>query len=337
MHKQRLDLFRNALRKSFVLCLAIFLSACSPDQDAELTLVQKKDATHPELRLSIDLWPGYYPAVIAKQKGWFEEAGLRLVLDMPGDTDKMLAHFSAGTIDAIAVAFGDAILVSRQMPDVAVILVTDESAGGDAVLSKDPNVLENLAGKKIGTNLGGFGELLIRKMLDQQNLNVTHVNMINVDASKVPELLASGLLDVGHTWQPYVSQAEKVGASVVFSSANTPGLIPDTVAISGEFKQKHPEAVRTFLQVWFKAQRWWLNNQSQGNQIIAQATSQKIGDISLEGIRLMNQSENIQTFNDTEGESGLPNALKLYNDFYVNLGVLRSPASDSILASEFLK
>ena len=52
---------------------------------------------------------------------------------------------------------------------------------------------------------------------------------------------------------------------------------------------------------------------------------------------MMNQSENIQTFNDTEGESGLPNALKLYNDFYVNLGVLRSPASDSILASEFLK
>lgn len=320
----------------FVLCLVVVVSVgCSKEEQPPNNSFPENDLY--SMRLSIDLWPGYYPAIVAKEKGWFKEAGLDLKLDMPGNTDKMLALFSAGSIDAIAVAFGDAILVTRQMPDLAVILVTDESAGGDAVLSMDENALSDLKGKRIGTNLGGFGELLIRRMLDLQGVKVEEVNLVNVDASKVPSLLGAGGLDIAHTWSPYVGQAVSKGAKIVFSSADTPGLIPDTIAVSDEFRRSNPEAVKIFLDVWFKAQRWWLDNYQEGNQLIAEATGQRVTSISLEGIRLLDREANINTFSDTQSQKGLPNVLQVYNEFYSRAGVIRTPADPSILASEFLQ
>ncbi|MFC3151223.1 ABC transporter substrate-binding protein [Litoribrevibacter euphylliae] len=313
----------------------MLLIGCSKEEPVSSDSAPQ-DASY-SMRLSIDLWPGYYPAIIAKEKGWFKDAGLNLKLDLPGNTDKMLALFSAGSIDAVAVAFGDAILVTRQMPDIAVILVTDESAGGDAVLSMNKEVLSDLKGKRIGTNLGGFGELLIRRMLDLQGVKVNEVNLVNVDASKVPDLLDSGGLDVGHTWSPYVGQAIEKGANIIFSSADTPGLIPDTVAVSGEFRRSKPEAVKIFLDVWFKAQNWWLTHYQEGNQLIAEATGQRVTSITLEGIRLLDREANVATFNDATSEQGLPNVLKTYNEFYARAGVIRTPAAPSILASEFLQ
>ena len=321
-------LWRIILSVTFLVSLV----ACS-DIETEV----KEDTSMPEMRLSIDLWPGYYPAVIAYEKGWFKEQGLNLILAIPGNTDKMLAQFTAGSIDAVAVAFGDAVLVTRQKKDVSVILVTDESAGGDAVLATDPDILNDLKGKTIGTNLGGFGELLIRTMLKVHNTPLSDVNLINVDASQVPSMLALGNLDVGHTWNPYVGQAAEVGAQVVFSSKDTPGLIPDTVAISASYGQKNPDAVRIFLDVWFKAQSWWLDNFEEGNQLIAKATSQSVADISLDGIKLLNREQNIASFEDQFSAEGLPNVLKVYNSFYTRSGVLREPAPETILASEFLK
>ncbi|GAA3916600.1 ABC transporter substrate-binding protein [Litoribacillus peritrichatus] len=316
-----------------LLCFFVSGCGCSPEPDTEAAQAEDLNT----IRLSIDLWPGYYPAVIAHEKGWFKEAGLNLILDMPGDTDKMLAQFSAGAIDAVAVAFGDAVLVTRKMPDVAVILVTDESAGGDAVLAKTPEVMDSLAGKKIGTNLGGFGELLIREMLEKYGLDASHVTIMNVDASKVPDMLDAGELDLAHTWSPYVGLAEQKGAKVVFSSADTPGLIPDTIAIRGELRVNQPEAIKAFIRVWFQAQAWWLKNMEEGNRLIADATHQRVEDISLDGIHLMSQVENIASFSDVDGETGLPNVLTLYNDFYVSRGILRRPADKQILASEFLQ
>ncbi len=321
----------------WLVCFCMLMSVGCSSQNEEMEEPPATSLSNIEMRLSIDLWPGYYPAVIADKKGWFQEAGLDLILNIPGNTDKMLAQFSAGTIDAVAVAFGDAILVSRQMPDVAVILVTDESAGGDAVLAMNPDVLTQLNGKRIGTNLGGFGELLIRRLLVNQGVSVDEVSLVNVDASKVPRLLENGDLDLGHTWSPYVGRAIESGATVVFSSADTPGLIPDTIAVTGEFRRDHPDAIRRFLKVWFKAQKWWLENYVEGNQIIAEATGQNVKNISLEGIRLLNWEDNVLTFKDRVSEKGLPNVLHLYNDFYVRSGVIRKPAAPTILASEFLE
>jgi NitT/TauT family transport system substrate-binding protein len=335
-----MQVFAKRVKTLSVFLVAIVLMALTACSDQSSNKDSSDTSTEttpsiPTISLSIDLWPGYYPSIIAKQKGFFEEQGLNVDLNMPGDTNKMLAQFAAGSIDAVAVALGDAILVTRQLPDVKVVLVSDESAGGDAVVSMHQD-LSNLNEKSIGTNLGGFGELLIRTMLETQQTSVDSVRLVNVDASDVPKLLSERQLDFGHTWEPYVSEVVAAGGNVVFSSAQTPGLIPDVVAFRGEFVVKHPDSVTQFLNAWFKAQQWWLENLDEGNQLVAEVTGQKAEDISLDGIKLLDRAQNTLTFNDFENKTGLPQVFATYNDFYLNLGILSRPADvQKVLASEF--
>ena len=58
------------------------------------------------LRLAMDFWPGYYPAVLADELGYLREEGLALVLSTPSDTDAMLAEFAAGRHDLVGTALG---------------------------------------------------------------------------------------------------------------------------------------------------------------------------------------------------------------------------------------
>ncbi|MGH8473117.1 MAG: hypothetical protein ACREVJ_11815, partial [Gammaproteobacteria bacterium] len=47
------------------------------------------------LRFGYDYWPGYYPALIAAEKGYFAEEGLIVNATKRDDTDAMIADFGA--------------------------------------------------------------------------------------------------------------------------------------------------------------------------------------------------------------------------------------------------
>ena len=59
------------------------------------------------------------------------------------------------------------------------------------------------------TNL--VGELLVLRYLARFGLSFDDVKLVNADASSVPELLKRGEVDVGHSWEPYVSMARNSG------------------------------------------------------------------------------------------------------------------------------
>ena len=88
------------------------------------------------LRFGYDYWPGYYPALIAAEKGYFAEQGLIVNATKRDDTDAMIADFGAGEYDVIGASLGDIVELTLVHPDVRIILVTDISEGGDAVLAR---------------------------------------------------------------------------------------------------------------------------------------------------------------------------------------------------------
>ena len=55
------------------------------------------------LRLAMDLWPGYYPALLAEELGYFEAAKLKVQVSFPANTDRMMADFAAGQYDIITI------------------------------------------------------------------------------------------------------------------------------------------------------------------------------------------------------------------------------------------
>jgi NitT/TauT family transport system substrate-binding protein len=117
------------------------------------------------LRLALDLWAGYYPAFLAAERGQFAAAGLAVEIELPQDTKRSLAELAAGEYDAVGASLSDFFPVFRQDPGARLVLLSDESAGGDAILSRSApgsdlaKRQDAIRGKRIGTNLGGFGEI----------------------------------------------------------------------------------------------------------------------------------------------------------------------------------
>lgn len=291
------------------------------------------------LRVAIDKWPGYYPLIIADERGYFETRGLEVEISLPEDTDRMLAEFTAQTYDIVAVALGDLITVAAMSPQVRVCLVTDESSGGDAIVGRVPlESAGDIQGQRVSTNLGGFGELFVSAWLEQSGHTSADVTLLNVESADVPASLAAGEIDAGHCWEPYVSQAVAQGGSIWFSSKDTPGLIPDVLATHEEVIESRREDMKRFIDAWFEAQEWWLANETAGNALIEDALELEAGSVSLNGIRLLNREENIRYFSKGDGMDSLHHVTNVYTDYFVRKGALgRRIDPDTLLCTRCLQ
>jgi NitT/TauT family transport system substrate-binding protein len=292
----------------------LLLVACGSD----------KPATPPPLRVGIDVWPGYYPIAIAQQQGLLAKRGVDVSVYSTQDTNALLAEFAAGKHDIVGVALGDAITLSRVRPDVVVLMITDESAGGDEVLQRADFVDDGVSPIRVGTNMGGFGELFLRTYVERQGIDPKRLVWIDTDGSQVPEALASSALDVGHTWQPYTTQSKERGAKTLFSSMDTPGLILDVYLTTRPVMETRGKELQQLTEAWFEAAEWWKANPSQGDSVAAAALKIDPTTVSLQGVRLYTLDDNHAA---TTGGPAAPLAklIDRYSDFFVERGSLSTP------------
>ena len=99
------------------------------------------------LQIAIDLWTGYYPALLAEQLGYFRAEGVAVELSIPEDTDQLLVDFAAGSLDGIGSSSADTINVVEANPDARIILFSDLSSGANMVLGMPPiNIRRKICG-----------------------------------------------------------------------------------------------------------------------------------------------------------------------------------------------
>lgn len=296
------------------------LGACTPaDTPAPV-------ASRAVLRLAIDLWAGYFPALLADELGLFRDAGLEVRISLPGNTDRMLAEFAAGRHDLVAAALADMVNLLRGGQSVQVVLQSDESAGGDRLLQAR-RALPQGRRLVVGTNLGGFGELFVHAYLAREQIAPGRVSWVNIDAADAPQALRQGNVDLVHTWDPYAAAAVAEGAVEVFSSRDTPGLIPDVVVTLRSTAEQRRAELRAFAGAWFRAQDWWQAHRPEGDQRLARRLGQSAEWVATAaaGVHLSSLAENHRLL----GRPGQPGALAAtlgrYNEFFAARGTLTHP------------
>ena len=201
------------------------------------------------LKVACITFVGYRPAVIAQEKGFFKAQGVDVELSYVDFAQLQQADFSAGKYDGIGLTLGDFIILSANNPNMQSVLVVDETNGADVVVAQsDIKTVEDLRGKKIGANLGGFSEVFVTEMLRISNLTTDDVNLVKFDALEIPQRLKNNDIQAGHTWEPYLSEAIKQGARPLFTSKQTSGLILDLVAFRNETIRDRPQDLRAFVR-----------------------------------------------------------------------------------------
>ena len=304
-----------------------------------------------DINVGIDLWPGYYPIVLAKHLGYFKKRGLNVNFVLPESTDNMLGQFTDGKLDMVCVAMGDAFSLYKQDPGLRVVMITDESSGGDALLAKRRSGkneqgkirqtdfdFTSLRGKKIGTNLEGFGELFINTFLKEKGVDPKSIKLVHQEAAGALTALQSGKVDIVHTWEPYVTEIQSFNlGDIIFDSSKTPGLIPDALLANGNFIKDRPKDLALFIQAWLEASDWWRNNLKEGNAIIESEMVMMPDSVSLDGVKLYGLESNVNAFKPSNDMSSLFYVTQLYIDFFVSKGLIDpSFKPDQIIDGKFL-
>lgn len=322
------------LRVLFLFCLSIGLvTACNGTPFGS----SKPEAV--PLRVTYSLWSGYYPLVIAQEKGFFTQQGVKVEPVYIENYIASVSDFSAGQGDGIAMTLGGVMNIIGKNSDVQAVLVTDESAGADVVVAEE-NIhnVADLKGKRLGTRLGDFGELFITTMLEKNQLTTDDVTLINLEGEVVPTRLKSGEIQAGHTWEPYADQAVSAGAKILFTSQQTPGLIPSLIVFRSKVLQDRPKDIQAFVRAWFQGQDYWKTNPQESKVLIAKALKIKPEEVSAEGDRLYTLQDNLKAFTPSSNPESLYHTAKVYADFFIRTGGLSStPDIEKLLVPSFVQ
>ncbi|MGV0104525.1 ABC transporter substrate-binding protein [Nostoc sp. DSM 114160] len=314
---------------SIFLVTACLLLACNTSAPTEVK--------RPPLKVVFASFVGELPGIIAQEKGFFKDQGVDVELIHKQYTQLEQANFNAGKYDGITSSLGNFIIWSGINPDIQGAIVIDESIGADVVVAKSKiKTVADLKGKKLGANLGGFSEVFVTEMLKTANLTSDDVSLVQLEASEIPQRLKNNTIQAGHTWQPYLSEAMKLGGNILFTSKQTPGLILDLIIFRGETIRDRPEDISAFVRGWLQASTYWKANVEEGKAIVSKALKIPLDTLSLEGINLTDLGENQKYFQSSNPKSIYQTA-KIYADFFIRSGNLtRIPELKSLFNSSFL-
>ncbi|MEG4073486.1 ABC transporter substrate-binding protein [Microcoleus sp. Pol14C2] len=320
---------RSFFNSIFIIITCWLLFACHSPESLKVK--------PPPLKVSFISFVGHMPGIIAQEKGFFKAQGIDVELSYVDYLQLQQADFSAGKYDGIGLTLGDFMILSATNPDIQAVMVVDESTGADVVVAQsDIKRILNLKGKKLGANLGGFSEVFVTEMLKISKLTSDDVRLVKVDGLEVPQRLQNNAIQAGHTWEPHISEALKIGAKILFTSKQTPGLILDLIAFRGEAIRDRPEDIRAFVRGWFQALSYWEANIPEGNEIVSKALNIPSKTISFEGIDLTDFAEN-QKFFQSDSPNYIYKTAKKYADFFIRAGnVTRLPNLEKLFNSSFL-
>ncbi|MBN3888315.1 MAG: ABC transporter substrate-binding protein [Nostoc sp. JL31] len=295
------------------------------------------EVKRPPLKVTFASFVGEFPGIIAQEKGFFKAQGVDVELIHKQYPQLEQANFNAGKYDGITSSLGNFIILSATNPDIQGAIVIDESIGADVVVAQSKiKTVADLKGKKLGANLGGFSELFVTEMLKTANLTSDDLNLVKLEALEIPQHLKNNTIQAGHTWEPHLSEAMKLGGNILFTSKQTPGLILDLIIFRGETIRDRPEDLRAFVQGWLQASTYWKANVEEGNAIVSKALKIPLNTLSLEGINLTDLGENQKYFQSSNPNSIYKTA-KIYADFFIRSGnITRIPELKSLFNSSFL-
>ncbi|MEW5955980.1 MAG: ABC transporter substrate-binding protein [Candidatus Micrarchaeota archaeon] len=239
---------------------------------------------------------------VAKEKGFFE--GVDVEIPIIASTDARRTAFLAGQIDGYATTLDEWVITAAHasahgMGGKAVIQL-DESAGADGILAKnDIASVRDFVGKRVAAEKGFASYALLRDALERNGLSVDDVDFVSMSGADAGAAFVAGGLDVAATWEPWLSKAVEANAGhVVWTSANSSGVIQDVIPVRAEALAQRPGAVKALMRGLFAAMDYFKEHPDEASEIIARNMGLTVEDVkaTIAGNRLPSYEEQRQFF-----------------------------------------
>ncbi len=221
-------------------------------------------ATKATVTVGMDNWVGYFPLCSPQMvKNMRRQGYLLRCEDDHADYRARFARLAGGDIQ-FAVGTVDSYVLNglhHQYPGT-IILVIDESKGGDAMVARKRAIdslekIKTAPQVKIAFTPSSPSEHLLKSINADFDLGLYQRpagwQLVADGSTDALGQLQSGKADVAVLWEPDVSRALADGELVkLIGTEDTEKLIVDILLVDRKFSEKDPEIVRTLLRTYFQ-------------------------------------------------------------------------------------
>lgn len=205
------------------------------------------------LRVGANSFPGYEALFLARDKGYFGKSRIEL-LEFPSTTEVIRAYRN-GTIDVAAMTADEALLAAEEGVPDHVVLVTDASAGTDAILARpEYGSMQALRGRRIGVETGALGSLVLSRALELSGLSPDDVTVVPLTVDAHESAYRQRLVDAVVTFDPTSSRLQDLGAVRIFDSTRIPHEIFDVLVTPENVALDRKKDLVALGRGWFRAQ-----------------------------------------------------------------------------------
>ncbi len=296
-----------------------------------------------EIKLGMTTWVGYGEIFLAKELGYFSDAGLTVDPQIIEEASLTMAGVASGELQGTAATIDEIMKYRSDEMCFKAIYALDDSHGGDGILApNDVNTIADLKGRDVGMNEGSVSQFWFNILLKQAGMTEKDVTIVNMTADDAAAAFMAGQIPVAVTWEPHLTLAkeQKIG-KVLVSSDQTPGLIVDVIALRCDVIEKQPEDVKALVAGLQKAHEYLLANQDKAYEIMAAGVGGWLSDpkdfaASAAGVQFYGKDRNAEFFKDgAAGESG--KLVTLGGEIWGGLGKLHMDVTyDQLVDTSFL-
>lgn len=250
-----------------------------------------------EVTIGTQPWIGYGPFWIADEKGFDTDHGVDIKLVNFSTDQDLESGFASGRFQAANGANNTWIRNADLGIDFKIVLMEDFSLEADAVVSCDESIrsIEDLEGAKVAFEEFSVSDLLLRYAMNEAGVDFETIDYSPIPASDAGTAVVAGRVDAAVTYEPYLQAALEEGdnCEIIYTAAERPGLISDTLAVNTEFAESNPDAVAGVLRAWGDAVDFYRESPEEAQAIIAENVGEKPEalEASFEGIQLFDLQE----------------------------------------------
>jgi len=287
-------------------------------------------AAESNLRIGYARSLAYGPFFVARDKGFFADAGVAVEMIPMDDASVRAAALRAGRIDATALTI-DAlpIYLTPEVP-LAYVFALASSRGGDGLIARaDIETIADLKGRVVAMRRGGPAEFFVSVLLDAAGMSLADITIVDLEAGDAGDAFVEGRVDAAMTWEPWLTRAKAGGAAhVLVDSASQPGLLTDMlVARTGTVNERKKD-FRALYRGWIRAVRFIAENPDESRAIMARGIGgwlrnpKIVGDMQA-GVAFHDVATNAMFFGTPTAPGLLEDTVQRALDIWGGFGKLR--------------
>ncbi len=319
---------------AFLLAM-LFAQGCKGEKPVE------SQPTLPAYRIGLGPWVGFGPFYLAKDKGFFEEQGVKVELIVLTGLAERNSAMKSGRIDGLAAPVDYFVLSAGNNLETTIVMAVDESSGGDGIVAnKSIQKIEDLQGKRVAFQRGLPSEFFIRALLQQRNIPMTSLKTVDMETAQGGAAFISKQVDAAVLWEPWLTKAAEEGKGhVLASTSEYHDLIVDVLAFNKTVVSKSPQDVQKIVNAVLKAIDYWKQHPDEANRIMApyfQVDTTKYAAI-LGGLKFCDVARNQAYFGTGSAPGPIFDVAKRASAIWLEAKVVSSPVdSKSIISADFV-